>query len=312
VNKPENVNHIAKALSDEFRVKIISILLEHPPLRYTDLLHKVELDTHPDSGKLAYHLNILTDSGLITKTNDTYRVTEMGCQVYASMKQTVADWDELAKKEELKTYSRWKASFLLWSDSLNNSGIAFTVIGVLIFFSNREIIYGLLSLIGITLLFISGYSKPYEGEDKKKTIRHLKNLLGNNKLMPELIITLGVNGSTYIIILGLFHLTKLFLLDTLYMVVLIGSALGVILAVWLTQRMMEVWEDLQLGRASKDYGVTLRIVATITIQSFLALSIVFLAQIFSNFQDQGSHIWLPVNLLIASYNIFKDTIPKFN
>ena len=264
VTNPEKIHDIAKAMSDDFRIRIISILLEFPPMRYSELLKTVEPENSTDSGKLAYHLNILSEAGLITKRDDSYRVTEMGTQIYASMNQTVKDWDELARREELKSYSGWEAAFLLWSDSLTISAVIFIVIGETLFLFNREVIYLLLLLIGLFLGYLAIRSKPMEQEEKKKTITDLKRLLGDNKLMPELITALGVNGSTYVIIIGLLYITEYIVLDFLNLVILMGSFLGVIIAIWLTQRLMETWKDFQEGKPITDYRDTLRTLTTIT------------------------------------------------
>ena len=148
----EEIHQVSKALSDEFRVKIISKLIEGPPLRYSDLLHELDPENSTDSGKLAYHLNVLSGSDLVRKVNEVYQVTEMGCQVYASLKQTVEEWDTLVLRENLKSYSVWEVTFLLWSEGLNNIGIIFTVMGVVTLFQSSNIIYGLLALMGV--LFI--------------------------------------------------------------------------------------------------------------------------------------------------------------
>jgi DNA-binding transcriptional ArsR family regulator len=311
VTESQNIPKVAKALSDDLRVRIIRVLLEKPPLRYTDILSGIDLDNSTDSGKLAYHLNILTGADLVIKTEDSYRVTEMGCQVYASMTQTVADWEDLAFREELKNFSGWKVVSLLWSDSLNNAGIIFTTIGFILYFTNREPIYGVLAAIGIILLILNKYWKSQiPEEDIAKTIKHLKHLLGENRLIPELIVGIGVNCVTFLIILGLIYLTKMIQLDSFYTVIMLGCIPGVWVGIWLTQRMIEVWESFQDGVKPRNYSTTLHIITSIAIQSYLTGCILFTYRLVTDYNNQGPHIWLPINLLIASYNLFMNTVQK--
>jgi len=307
VTEPEEIHKVSKALSDEFRVRIISTLIDGPPQRYSDLLHNLYLEDTVDSGKLAYHLNILSASGLVTKVNDTYRVTEMGCQIYASMKQTVASWDELVLREDLKSFSVWEVIMLLWSEGLNNLGIVFTVIGVVTLFQSSNLVYGLLASMGILLLLLGRQSKPKNWEDRKETVEHLKRLLDGNRLMPGLISTLGIFGSTILIAIGTLVTMNYIALDYLLQVVMLECLLGLIVAIWLTRRMNEIWTDFQAGKKPRDYGDALGIIASASIQFNVLVSILFFTRMISS--GEYSNIWLPIQLILASYDLLKDTVP---
>ena len=303
----EEIHQVSKALSDEFRVKIISKLIEGPPLRYSDLLHELDPENSNDSGKLAYHLNVLSGSDLVRKVNEVYQVTEMGCQVYASLKQTVEEWDTLVLRENLKSYSVWEVTFLLWSEGLNNIGIIFTVMGVVTLFQSSNIIYGLLALMGVLLLFLGRMSKPKTWEEQKDTVEHLKRLLDGNRLIPGLISTLGIFGLTILIALGILVLTNYLTLDFLLKAVMLESLLGLFVAIWLTRRMSEVWKDFQGGKKPNDYSDALGIITSASLQFNVLVSILFFTRMLS--LGEYSNIWLPLQLLIASYNLFKDSIP---
>jgi DNA-binding HxlR family transcriptional regulator len=307
VTNQEEIHQVSKALSDEFRVKIISKLIEGPPLRYSDLLHELDPENSTDSGKLAYHLNVLSGSDLVRKVNEVYQVTEMGCQVYASLKQTVEEWDTLVLRENLKSYSVWEVTFLLWSEGLNNIGIIFTVMGVVTLFQSSNIIYGLLALMGVLLLFLGRMSKPKTWEEQKDTVEHLKRLLDGNRLIPGLISTLGIFGLTILIALGTLVLTNYLTLDFLLKAVMLESLLGLFVAIWLTRRMSEVWKDFQGGKKSNDYSDALGIITSASLQFNVLVSILFFTRMLS--LGEYSNIWLPLQLLIASYNLFKDSIP---
>jgi DNA-binding HxlR family transcriptional regulator len=310
VTNQEEIHRVSKALSDEFRVKIISKLIEGPPMRYSDLLHELETDSSTDSGKLAYHLNILSASGLVRKVNESYQVTEMGCQVYTSLKQTVEDWDTLVLRENLKSYTVWEVSFLLWSEGLNNIGIIFTVIGVVTLFQSSNLVYGLLASMGILLLLLGRHPKTKTWEDKKETVEHLKRLLDGNRLMPGLISTLGILSSTILIGTGALVFTNYIALDYLLQVVMLKCLLGLIVAIWLTRKMSEVWKNFQAGKKPRDYGDALGIIASASLQFNVLVSIIFFTRMISS--GEYSNIWLPLQLVIASYNLFKDTIPLTN
>lgn len=308
VTDPEEIHKVSKALSDEFRVKIISTLIEGPPQRYSDLLHKLYTEGSGDSGKLAYHLNILSASGLVTKVNDRYRVTEMGCQVYASMKQTVDDWDELTLREDLKNYSAWDVTFLLWSDSFQNIGSIITPLGVIFTINTGKIVHGIIPLLGVILLLLSRRSKPGTSEEKRSAVKHLKQLLGGNRLLPGLINALGILGSTVFVAYALLVVTNYTTFNSLLRIVMLEVVLGLTVAAWLTRRMGEVWKDFRQGRKPKNYGDTLQLIASTAIQFNVAISIIYISQMLKS----GSYhnIWFPIQLILASYNLFKDTIPS--
>jgi DNA-binding transcriptional ArsR family regulator len=310
VTNQEERHQVSKALSDEFRVKIISKLIEGPPMRYSDLLHELEPENSTDSGKLAYHLNILSASGLVRKVNELYQVTEIGCQVYASLEQTVEEWDTLLLRENLKSYTFWEVTFLLWSEGLNNIGIIFTVMGVVTFFQSNNLVYGLLASMGILLLLLGRQSKPKTWEERKDTVEHLKRLLDVNRLMPGLIGTLGILGSTILIAIGTLVLTNYIVLNYLLKVVILECLLGLIVAIWLTRRMNEVWRDFQVGKRPKNYSVALGIIASASLQFNVLVSILLFTRML--YSRDYSNIWLPLQLIIASYSLLKDTIPLTN
>jgi DNA-binding HxlR family transcriptional regulator len=307
VTDQEEIHRVSKALSDEFRVRIMSTLIEGPPQRYSELLHELYPEDTGDSGRLAYHLNILSASGLVTKVNDTYRVTEMGCQVYASMKQTVESWDELVLREELKSYSVWEVIFLLWSEGLNNLGIIFTVIGVVTLFKNSNLVYGLFAVVGILFLLLGRQSKHSNWEDREGAVEHLKRLLDGNRMMPGLISILGILGSTILIAIGTFTIMNYMTLDYLLEVVVLECLLGLTVSIWLTRKMTEVWKDFQAGNKPRDYGDALGIIASASIQFNVLVSILFFTRMISS--GEYSNIWLPIQLILASYSLLKDTIP---
>ncbi|MBD3207636.1 hypothetical protein GF319_15005 [Candidatus Bathyarchaeota archaeon] len=303
----EEIHRVSKALSDEFRVRIMSTLIEGPPQRYSELLRELYPEDTGDSGRLAYHLNILSASGLVTKVNDTYRVTEMGCQIYASMKQTVESWDELVLREELKSFSVWEVTMLLWSESFQNIGGIMVSLGIYFTAQTGEIVYGLIPLMGLLLAYLGRTSTP-NTEDRKEVVSHLKRLLGKNRLMPGLINTLGIFGSTIIVALGLLNIAGIREFDNLLRIIVLEGILGVAVALWLSSRMYDVWGDFQQGRRPKDYGDILLVLTSVTLVFNIGISIVLLSQIIS----KGSYplIWLPIQLMLASYSLMKDTTPE--
>ncbi len=305
-DKPE-INEVAKALSDEFRVKILSILLGETPKRYSDLLHLLEPENETDSGKLAYHLKILSNAGLIVKNNESYRVTEMGCQVYSAMETTTDVWDKLVLRENLKHLTVWEVLYLLWSDSLS-VGIIFVVIGLTTFLQKGGWTYALLGIIGVVLMISWRIKYPSVEGDKKEVVKELKTLLGDNRLLPELVNIHGVFSLIILLGYGMFIYTNAIVLDTLFLVLMIECVLGVGIAYWLTLKMKEIWSCFQMGIVPVSYQETLSMISSYTLQFNMLFSIMFLARLFSHSQYR-SHLWLPINLLIASYNLFKDTLP---
>jgi hypothetical protein len=222
------------------------------------------------------------------------------------MKQTVESWDELVLREDLKSFSVWEVNMLLWSDSFRNIGSITASLGIYYTLETGEFLYGIIPFLGILLMYLGRRSTP-KIEYRKESIHHLKQLLGENRLMPGLINTLGILGSIVVVALGLLNFAGIREFDNLLRITIYESILGLLVASWLSRKIMDVWEDFQLGRRPKDYGEMLRVLTSVTIMFNMGISIAFISQIIS----EGSYplIWLPVQLMLASYSLLKDTIP---
>ncbi len=69
------IDEVMTVLSHEARRKIIYVLDTNRSLTYSDLLEKLDM---PFSSRLAYHLNLLADRGLIVQDDNAYSLTERG------------------------------------------------------------------------------------------------------------------------------------------------------------------------------------------------------------------------------------------
>ncbi|MCW4012223.1 MAG: helix-turn-helix domain-containing protein, partial [Candidatus Bathyarchaeota archaeon] len=135
-----SIHEIAKALSDELRVKILTEMSTKPPMRHTDLLNYIGLDAG-ESNKLSYHLGILMEAELVSKQNLVYTLTEKGREVLEDLSVTINDWEELAYRDDLKTLSGLEAASLLWFDQKYYGGVSWVFVGLLLFFYTRTIFF---------------------------------------------------------------------------------------------------------------------------------------------------------------------------
>lgn len=75
-----NIANILKASSDDLRIKIIELLDREGPKSYSGLMKSLNLNPIQDAGRFAYHLKMLTRSGLVNvdKRLKKYKVTDLG------------------------------------------------------------------------------------------------------------------------------------------------------------------------------------------------------------------------------------------
>jgi hypothetical protein len=161
--------------------------------------------------------------------------------------------------------------------------------------------------VGILFLLLGRQSKHSNWEDREGAVEHLKRLLDGNRMMPGLINILGILGSTILIAIGTFTIMNYMTLDYLLEVVVLECLLGLTVSIWLTRKMTEVWKDFQAGNKPRDYGDALGIIASASIQFNVLVSILFFTRMISS--GEYSNIWLPIQLILASYSLLKDTIP---
>ncbi len=99
--KPRTVHkagiRVLKAISASMRIQILSLLLEHGPMSYTEIMNFLKLDATRDAGRFAYHLRALLKADLIEPVVETkkYRLTDLGRRII-----------EITDEIEDRTYKR--------------------------------------------------------------------------------------------------------------------------------------------------------------------------------------------------------------
>ena len=93
--KVENhkINRILKALNNKLRREILLLLSTYGRLRYSEIMHKLNLSPENDSGWFAYHIKTLMDADLIKRGNGSYYLSRIG-------KKAVLLMEEIGKPEE--------------------------------------------------------------------------------------------------------------------------------------------------------------------------------------------------------------------
>lgn len=76
----ERLSSILKASSDDLRITIIELLDKEGPKSYSELMKSLALNPIQDAGRFAYHLKMLTKSGLVdmNKRLKKYKITDLG------------------------------------------------------------------------------------------------------------------------------------------------------------------------------------------------------------------------------------------
>ncbi len=85
---------IAKALSDELRIRIVGALSSGRPMRCTEVMKALDMDAAVDSSKFAYHMAMLTEAGIAEKVDDSYRFTHGGKEKFIAMVKVAKGWPD--------------------------------------------------------------------------------------------------------------------------------------------------------------------------------------------------------------------------
>ena len=302
---------IGKALSDELRVKILTELSTKPPMRHTDLLTSIGLDG-AESNKLTYHLNILLDAGLIIKLDNHYKASERGREIYESLTDTIDEWEELAYRDELISLSGTEAVSLLCSDSLKISGYTYAAMGVLFYIGLRNPAYLLLVILGSIAFFLGSYYKApkHSFEDKRKIIKHLEKLLGDNRLLPVLIfenINIGT-GMFFLVIILVDH--KIISLGFEAYVLLFFFIISLSMSVWLSKQMKMIWDAIRNGKKPDSYKDSLLIILNIIILFYLIAAILMFRNFFSDNRINAGMSWMSISFINGAWRLFKKSYQK--
>ena len=109
------VQGISKALSDDLRVAIVEMLAYGKPRRYSEIMSELGLDNIADSSKFAYHMSVLTESGIVEKSNDKYRISSGGREVIQGLKKITDGWTRYGYEAALSRLTREDLSKLVWA-----------------------------------------------------------------------------------------------------------------------------------------------------------------------------------------------------
>lgn len=88
---------VLKAISAPIRIQIATLLVEHGPMSYTEIMNSLKLDATRDAGRFAYHLQTLLKADLIEPDVEAknYHLTDLGRRVI-----------EITDEIENRTYKR--------------------------------------------------------------------------------------------------------------------------------------------------------------------------------------------------------------
>ena len=143
------INDVLKALNHDLRRDMIQYLQEVSTLRsvtFTDLLESMKYETK-NSGSFSYHLKLLLDAGLVSKTEDnTYSITSLGEKANAMVSLVNDDKESSGQQlyntfKHLTTFSQLLVAWFPFSlflfvftvDNIINNGLMLTVVDILLF-----------------------------------------------------------------------------------------------------------------------------------------------------------------------------------
>ncbi len=161
----ERILDIAKAFSDEMRVRIVGILAPGMPMRYSVIMKELELDVASESNKFAYHMGILTDAGIAEKVDDSYRITQGGKKVFQSMAEVSEKWAKLRYQDSLKRLKGQDVQKLIWSRSFLSISPLWLLYSYVLWFPRSNKIAIPMLATGLALLSLGLYWTSMNIED---------------------------------------------------------------------------------------------------------------------------------------------------
>lgn len=256
---------IAKAFSDRLRIRIVEELSSGRPRRYTEIMKALGLDTVADSSKFAYHMGILTEANIAEKVEDSYRITQGGKEIFQAMVKVAEGWPEFQYQDSLKKFNGKDVNKLLWSRTLLFSsfiwiGWALTV-GIekgLNEYSSLMLVVGSISLI-LGAYWVLKLKRDLWDPQWEKFLDACRRILGRNGLLVSIVTTLNMLAMVFLQLIILFMYRDLLKYDLFTLYLVSGCLAALILSIYLSKMLTNIWDGTTYGLKVNDYSVSLKI-----------------------------------------------------
>jgi len=211
MGETDKILDITKSLSDKLRLKIVSILASGRSKRYIDILNDLGMDAVADSSKLAYHMGVLVESGIVEKVGDRYAITPGGKEVFWGMVRVSENWDRFGYKESLKNIKGHEVVKLIYARTFLGVSL-FWLLFPLGMWYRRGYEYAIfMTAVGLVTLSIGAYwilsLKGLFDNDIWKTyfsIEACKAVIGENRKVIDNVTSLSVFGNQGLLFLTYF------------------------------------------------------------------------------------------------------------
>lgn len=305
----DRILDIAKAFSDEMRIRIVSILAPGKPMRYTVIMKELELDAASESSKFAYHMGILTDAGIAEKVDDSYRITQGGIKVFQSMVDVSEKWANLRYQDSLKRLKGQDVQKLIWSRSLLSVCPYWLFYSYFLWFVRSTKISIPMFAVGVALLSLGLYWTRKNVEDLwnpqwEKFLEACAIVLGKNGLITGLITTLTSLGLIFLAILGSFLGEGILTLGPIAYSTILGCFAALIVGIYLSMKLGLLWESVTYGIPVPDLSGSLRLGYRIVLTILATTGMIFIA--YGAYIGWGGHIGGGIGVFGSTYGIWKD------
>jgi len=272
---------IAKALSDELRIRIVGVLSSGRPMRYTEVMKALGMDAAVDSSKFAYHMGVLTDAGIAEKVDDSYRVTQGGKEIFKAMVKVAEGWPDYQYQDSLKRMKGDDMNRLLWSRML----LAVTpwcLLAPFIWWKAEGLKTApMMLVVGLLFLLLGLYwlkRLRYFWDPKwEKFFNACETVLGKNGIMVGFINVLN-QSALVILLLTIYFVEKGRLsLDPLTFAIIVGCLGGLITTIGLSRKLSILWDGVSTGVQVPDFSESMKLGYKFVMGVFIIVGALFMA-----------------------------------
>jgi DNA-binding transcriptional ArsR family regulator len=259
------VLEIAKAFSDGLRVRIVEELSSGKPKRYTEVMKALGLDVVEGSSKFAYHMGILTEAGIAEKIEDNYRITQGGKEIFQAMVKVAEGWPNYRYQDSLKRIEGKDINKLLWSRTLLFSSFFWLAWALSVGIEKGLNEYSSLMLVVGSISFILGaywafkLKRDFWDPQWEKFLEACRIILGRNGLLVSLVTALNMLALIFLQLIVIFMYRDFLKFDLFTLYLASGCFGALILSIYLSKMLTNIWDGTTYGIKVNDYGVNLKI-----------------------------------------------------
>lgn len=275
---------VAKALSDDLRIRIVEVLVAGKSRSYTDIMNDLGLDAIDDSSRFAYHIGVLTETGIVEKVRDGYQITKGGKEVFTAMSRVSKSWKGFAYYDSLKRLSGSDTIRLIWARTLLMASVFWLFFTPMLWLEGSHEIAFLMTTVGSISLLLGAYLsirlRGNFGNDLWKvflSVEHCAKVLGRNGIIVSLTSTLSSLGFIGLVLVVFAIGVGLLSIDLLAVSVILGSLVTLIISVYLSRKIAFLWESVSIGTQIPDYSGGMRLGYKLVIGVQIIISIIFIA-----------------------------------